>query len=143
MSKIQIQISRMLTFLSFLSCEGKTEDGTKNEKVIKEFIIQALGNKIESCAIDRIGKLYSNVEMAASVQEPGQIVIGDVDLFIKYLNAFNNSDEVVISSTSGVITIQRSSPRKIAKFLAVTADNIETNETAKMIHEKSTLHRMW
>jgi len=134
MVKIQIPVSKMKQFLELISCEGGTDEGNKQDKVIKEFVIFAMDNSIESYATDKIGKLFANVKMTVTVLEPGQFTIGDVDNFEKYLGVFEGKDMLMISQESGTIKMARNSPAKLMKFSTVSIDNIETFNVAKTIH---------
>jgi len=136
MVKIQLPVSKMKQFLELVSCEGGTDEGSKQDKVIKEFVIFAMDNTIESYATDKIGKLFANVKMTITVLEPGQFTIGDIDNFEKYLGVFDGKDMLTISQEAGVIKMERDSPAKMMKFSTVSIDNIETHKTAELIHTR-------
>jgi len=136
MVRIQLSVSKLKQFLGLVSCEGGTDDGNKRDKVIKEFVIFALDNTIESYATDKIGKLFANVKMVVTVLEPGQFTIGDIDNFEKYLGIFEGKDILTISQEGGIIKMERDSPAKMIKFSTVSIDNIETHKTAELIHTR-------
>ncbi len=137
MVKINITIDKMRQFVDLITCEGQTAEGNKQDKVIREFVITALGTHMETCAIDKEGKLLANVKMNVNVIEPGQFTVGDTNIFEKYLGVFDGKDPVTISQESGLIRIERESPKKLAKFTTVSLANIETFATADM------LRKMW
>jgi len=136
MVKIQIQVSKMKQFLDLISCTGGTDEGSKVDKVIKEFVIFATDNNIETYATDKIGKLFANAKMTVTVLEPGQFTVGDIDNFEKYLSVFDGKDILTISQEAGVVKMERGSPAKLMKFSTVSIDNIETHKTAELIHTR-------
>lgn len=136
MVKITLAVSKMKQFLELVSCEGGTDEGSKQDKVIKEFVIFAMDSSIEAYATDKIGKLFANVKMTVTVLEPGQFTIGDIDNFEKYLGVFNGKDLLTISQEGGVIKMERDSPAKLMKFSTVSIENIETHKTAELIHTR-------
>jgi len=136
MARISMSVNKLKQFIELVSCEGETEEGGKAGKVITEFVISAFDSYIETFGIDKVGKLFAHVKMSATVIEPGPFNVGNVGIFESYLSVFENKDIITLTQESGMIKIERASPRKLAKFPTVSTENIETHKTAELINSK-------
>ena len=135
MTAIQIKVGELVDYLSLVTCMGKTEEGKSKEKVVREFIMDVLPDRqaIKTVGTDKACKVFVQVEQKCHVLEPGKIVVGDADMLEKYLSAFNMTDTITVRQESGYIVLTRDNPKKVARFITVTEENIETRDTAKML----------
>lgn len=84
-------------------------------------------------AIDNKGAIALQLSYKIPTKEAGLIPIGDVESFQKYLDRYNSSDEVTVSTTDNLIIITRVSPQKIARISKSSVDTITTTKGVEVL----------
>lgn len=128
MVEIKGKISDFKELCHLVSLEGKDGKG-KSIRPIPEFVINAELGKVYIAARNQGGQLVVSLTYKSlTTINPGQLVVGDVEAFLGYLDRFNSSDEVTLSTYENKLMITRSSPKKVARFPHSDVTSVETRD---------------
>lgn len=126
--KIKCKISDLETIVKLVSLKGKDLTG-KEYSAVEDCVINATAGKLIVSAMDLQGVFGAKVDYkTVTVIEEGQLPIGDLETFSKFLSRFGTSDEVVVSISGNRIVIERESPKKIAKLPLVDYESIASKD---------------
>lgn len=133
MALVKLTIAELNRFLELVGCSGNTADGKKKDKVIKEFVIHAFDDSIETYATDKIGKLFVDIKMKVTVIEPGMFRIGNLASLEKFISTFDLKDTITLNQDGDILRIKRDGFKKSIDVPTVSLNYIETYKTAETI----------
>ena len=135
MTEIKCKISDLQEICQIVSLKGKDIKG-KEFLPIPDFLIQSKPNESLIEAVDAGGHLAVRLQYKINTISEGLIVIGEVEKFQKYLERFNASDEVTLTTTENRIIITRAEPKKVARIPLASLESLTTHQNAKTVLDK-------
>ncbi len=137
MTEFKIKISELREICELVSLEGKDLKG-KSFRPIPDFIIDAGMDKpdiLQVRAKNKGGQLALDLsfKLKETIAKPGQLVIGDTENFLGFLDRFNASDEVIVSTTENKIIMTRSNPKKVARIPMADQSTVETKDAQNFL----------
>ena len=140
MTKFKCKVTDLENLCNLVSCKGKNIEG-KEYSAILDCVVNAIGGKLIVQAMDMQRTFGVKVEQNATVETEGQISIGDLGAFSKFLSRFLPTDEVTIYDETNRIVISRESPKKTAKFPLAAYESISSKDAImfdKLVFSPST-----
>ncbi len=131
MTKFKCKITDLENLCNLVSCKGKNIEG-KEYRAILDCVINAIGGKLIVKAMDMQRTFAVKVEQDAVVEEEGQLSVGDLESFTKFLSRFLPTDEVTVSNETNRIVISRESPKKIARFPLAAFESINSKDATAL-----------
>lgn len=127
MVKFKCKISDLENICKLVSLKGKNPLG-KEYRSITDMLLSIIKDKIEILAMDTLRTIALRLTYNVQVIEEGQIPIGDIELFEKFLSRFKPDDDVTLSLVGNKILIERESPKKTAKMPAAAFESIMSKD---------------
>ena len=122
--KIKCKISDLQTIVKLVSLKGKDMEG-KESAAVEDCILTAAGGKITVSVMDVQGTFGVKLDYKLiDIQEEGSMPIGDIEMFIKFLQRFSSSDVITMYTSENRIVIERENPKKTAKLPLVSEESI-------------------
>jgi hypothetical protein len=135
MTEIKAKISDLKELCQLVSLVGKDTKG-KTFLPIPEFVINASVDGVQVQAVNKGTQLAVELKYKKiTVVQPGAIVIGDVEKFTGFLDRFNSSDDVTVSTTENRIIITRLNPKKIARIPMADSGTLETKGAQQFLEK--------
>ncbi len=125
MTKFKCKVNDLQKICKLVSLSGRSEATGKEYRAILDVNIIAEDKTLKIDAIDTLKhlciKLVYNID---EVSEVGNLPVGDIELFERFLERFNPDDSVDVSTFENKILIARENPKKTAKMLAANFESI-------------------
>jgi hypothetical protein len=134
LTEIRCKVSDLLDICEIATLKGRNLQG-KEYLAVPEFVIDAVAGEkptlsITAANVDNTLALKLDY-LISSVPEAGEIPIGDVEKFVKYLERFSPKDEINLKIATNRIVIERATPRKIERIPLTDVANIDTTSRGK------------
>ena len=135
--KIKCKISDLQTIVKLVALKGKDMEG-KEYAAVEDCVLTAAAGKLTVAVMDVQSTFGAKVDYKlVEIQEEGQLPIGDLETFAKFLSRFNSSDVVTVYNDENRVVIQRETPKKVAKLPLVSLESITTKDAPVFSNFKS------
>ena len=134
--KINLEVKTLKTILNKIKLTGKNCEGVAVD-LIEGCVLRLEDNKIKCEVFDTSFVVFASFEFKnIEILENGNIPIGNINLFLSYLNRFKDEDKIILENEDNLIKIQKDGRKKTAYIPMVDETFIEDNERSKNIREK-------
>ena len=127
MVKFKCKIQDMLQVCKMASLKG-TNDISGKEYLSMQDMILAVDENVEVKSLSVLKEMMVKINYHVDVIEKGQIPISDISMFVKFLQRFVPTDDVTISLVENKVVIERESPKKVARMITTSPENIVASQ---------------
>jgi len=122
MAEIKVEAEAFSSFLSKVNLDG----------LVLDCVVDAEDGNLVSCGLDTARAIYFNVVGEAKVEEAGQFIIGNIQVFRQILSRFDGMVKIT-SSDKQLVVRQR---RKIGRFEVTALKSVDSYQKASVVKVK-------